>query len=82
MGKRFNLKYIPSLDPNFADFLADGNDTPLCRFFNDPESVAGARRTAAQQVTHLKMTLGQVANYDPIIARHSIIKNSTSVNGV
>ena len=69
MGKRFNLKYIPSLDPNFADFLADGsswvkkrNATPLGRFSNDPESVTRARRTAGQKVTHLKMTLGQVAN--------------------
>ena len=85
-----NLKYILSLDPNFADFLTDGsswgkktNASPLRGFSNDPESVpATRRRTAAQKVTHLEMMLGQIANYSPIISRNSIVKNSTSINGV
>ena len=85
-----NLKYILSLDPNFADFLTDGsswgkktNATPLRGFSNDPESVPTARRrTAAQKVTHLEMMLGQIANYAPIISRNSIVKNSTSISGV
>ena len=85
-----NLKYILSLDPNFADFLTDGsswgkktNATPLRGFSNDPESVPAARRrTAAQKVTHLEMMLGQIANYAPIISRSSIVKNSTSISGV
>ena len=85
-----NLKYIMSLDPNFADFLTDGsswgkktNATPLRGFSNDPESVPAARgRTAAQKVTHLQMMLGQIANYAPIISRNLLVKNSTSVSGV
>ena len=79
-----NLKYILSLDSNFADFLTDGtswgkktNASPLRGFSNDNESVpAPRRRTAAQKVTHLEMMLGQIANYAPIISRNSIVKNS------
>ena len=85
-----NLKYILSLDSNFAGFLTDGsswgkktNASPLRGFSNDNESVpAPRRRTAAQKVTHLEMMLGQIANYAPIISRNSIAKNSTSINGV
>ena len=85
-----NLKYILSLDSNFAGFLTDGtswgkktNASPLRGFSNDNDSVpAPRRRTAAQKVTHLEMMLGQIANYAPIISRNSIVKNSTSINGV
>ena len=85
-----NLKYILSFDPKFADFLTDGsswgkktNTTPLRGFSNDPESVLAARRrTAAQKVTHLEMMLSQIANYAPIISQNSIVKNSTSINGI
>ena len=28
------------------------------------------------------MMLGEIANYSPIISRNSIVKNSTSINGV
>jgi len=52
-----NLKYILSLDSNFADFLTDGtswgkkmNASPLRDFSNDNKSVpAPRRRTAAQK---------------------------------
>ncbi len=85
-----NLKFILSLDSNFAGFLTDGsswgkktNTSPLRGFTNDPETVPAAqRRTAAQKTAHLEMMLGQVANYAPIISRNSIVKNSTSINGV
>ena len=85
-----NLKYILSLDPNFADCLTDGsawgnktNASPLRGFSNNPESVPAARRrTATQKVTHLEMMLGQIANYAPIISQNSIVKNSTSISGV
>jgi len=85
-----NLKYILLLDPNFADFLTDGtswgkktNASPLRGFSNDNESVpAPRRRRATQKVTHLEMMLGQIANYAPIISRNSIVKNSSSINGV
>ena len=70
MGKRFNLKYIPSPDPNFPDIVADGSSwvkkETLRPWVVSPtipaESVPGARKTAGQKVTHLNMTLGQVAN--------------------
>ena len=85
-----NIKYILSLDSNFANFLTDGstwgkksNASPLRGFINDGETVpATQRRTAAQKVAHLEMMLGQIANYAPIISRNSIVKNSTSINGV
>jgi len=73
-----NLKYILSLDSNFADFLTNGtlwgkktNASPLRSFSNDNESVpVPRRRTAAQKVTHLEMMLGQIANYAPVISRN------------
>ncbi len=85
-----NLKYILSLDPNFACFLTDGatwlkktNAAPLRGFTDDNEDVPTVqRRTGAQKVTHLEMMLGQIANYAPIISRNTIVRNSTSVNGV
>ncbi|KAL9970677.1 hypothetical protein ACROYT_G023088 [Oculina patagonica] len=57
-----NLKYILSLDSNFAGFLTDGsswgkkmNASPLRGFTNDPETVPVAqRRTAAQKTAHLE----------------------------
>ena len=85
-----NLKYILSLDPNFASFLTDGatwqkktNTTPMRGFEDDNEEVPVIRRrTAAQKVTHLDMMLGQIANYVPVISRNTIVRNSTSINGV
>lgn len=85
-----NLKYILSLDPNFASFLTDEatwlkktNASPLRGFTDDDDEVpAIRRRTAAQKVTHLEMMLGQIANYAPVISRNTIVRNSTSVNGV
>ncbi len=85
-----NLKYILSLDPNFACFLTDGatwlkktNAAPLRSFTDDNEDVPTVqRRTGTQKVTHLEMMLGQIANYAPIISRNTIVRNSTSVNGV
>lgn len=85
-----NLKYILSLDPNFASFLtADAswlkktNAAPLRGFTDDGEDVpAIRRRTADQRVSHLEMMLGQIANYSPLISRNTIVRNSTSVNGV
>ena len=85
-----NLKYTLSLDPNFAAFLTDTatwgkktNASPLRGFIDDDEPVpAPRRRTATQKATHLDMLLGQIANYAPVISRNTIVKNSTSINGV
>lgn len=85
-----NLKYILSLDLNFASFLTDDatwlkktNAAPLRGFTDDDADIpAIRRRTAAQKVSHLEMMLGQIANYTPVIARNTIVRSSTSVNGV
>jgi predicted transposase YbfD/YdcC len=85
-----NLKYILSLDHNFASFLtADAtwlkktNASPLRGFTNDAEDIPQIqRRNAAQKVTHLEMMLGQIANYAPVISRNTIVRNSTSISGV
>jgi hypothetical protein len=85
-----NLKYILSLDPNFACFLTDGatwltktNAAPLGGFTDDNEDVPTVqRRTGAQKVTHVEMMLGQIANFAPIIFRNTIVGNSTSVTAV
>ena len=48
---------------------------------NDGNDVVEAqRRTAAQKVTQLELTLGQIANFCPVISRNTIVKNSTSVS--
>lgn len=85
-----NLRYILSLDPNFASFLTTDttwlkktNAAPLRGFTDDDDDVPVIRRrTAAQKVSHLEMMLGQIANYAPVISRHTIVRNSTSINGV
>ena len=52
-------------------------------FEDDDEEVPTIRRrTAAQKVTHLEMMLEQIANYVAIISRNTIVRNSTSINGV
>ena len=73
---RQNLLYTLSLERNFAPFLAEG-------FANDGEDVAEAKRlTAQQKVNFLELMLGQIANYCPIIARNTLVKNSTSIQSI
>ena len=87
---RQNLQYTLSLDPNFATFLLDNTTwlrkTPTSQLRgleNDGEDIPEAnRRTAAQKLTHLELMLGQIANYCPVIARNSIVKNSTSIKAI
>ena len=48
---------------------------------DDPTTVPQAQhRTAKQKVTHLKIMLGQIANFCPIISHKTITHNSTSVD--
>ncbi len=85
-----NLEYTLSLDKNFAPFLsADStwlkrsNANPTRGLVNDTHPIpVNDRLTAEQKVTHLELMLGQVANYAPIIARSTIVKNSTSISSV
>ena len=87
---RQNLKYVLSLDANFAAFLVDGFEwdkktraAPLRGFVDDDEDVPQAqRRTANQKTIHLELMLGQIANYCPVISRNSIVTNSTSLENV
>ena len=83
---RQNLQYTLSLDPNFATFLVDGTTwgrktaaNPLRGFTNDGGE---GGRTAAQKVAQLELMLGQIANYCPIIARNTIVRNSVSINNI
>ena len=87
---RQNLLYTLSLDSNFAPFLAEGftwgkktKADPLRGFTDDGEDVAEANRlTAQQKVNFLELMLGQIANYCPIIARNTLVKNSTSIQSI
>ena len=87
---RQNLKYVLSLDANFATFIQEDAEwlkktraAPQRGFEDDGNDVAAAqRRTAAQKVIHLELMLGQIANFCPIISRNTIVKNSTSLESV
>ncbi len=87
---RQNLVYVLSLDPLFAPFLADGvswqkktANNPQRGLQDDDEAVPEAnRRTALQKNVSLELMLGQIANFCPVIARNSIVKNSTSINAI
>ena len=87
---RQNLLYTLSLDSNFAPFLAEGfmwgkkTKADLLRgFTDDGEDVTEANRlTAQQKVNFLELMLGQIANYCPIIARNTLVKNSTSIHSI
>ncbi len=50
---------------------------------NDGDDVPQAdRRTAQQKCSTLDLMLGQIANYCPIIARNTIVKNSRSLSDI
>ncbi len=84
---RQNLSYILSLDNGFQPFLADDATWqkksaahPNRGFVDDGDAVAEPqRRTAVQKSATLKLMLGQIANYCPVISRNSIIKGCTSL---
>lgn len=84
-----NPQYTLALDTNFATFLVGGltwlkkPGNPLRGFADDDETVPDAkRRTAEQKVVHRDLMLGHIANYCPMICRHTIVKNSTSLGNV
>jgi hypothetical protein len=87
---RENLRYILSLDSNFAFFLLEETTwrrktsaNPTRGFEDDGEAVPEAtRRTAAQKVTHLELMLGQIANFCPVVSRNTIVKSSTSIQSI
>jgi hypothetical protein len=87
---RQNLQYTLSMDPNFISFLVIGTTwekktkaSPLRGFVDDDDPVPEAKRLSAfQKVTLLELMLGQIANYCPVVSRSSIVKNSTSIDGI
>ncbi len=87
---RQNLLYVLSLDPLFARFLVDGvkwgkktTITPMRGLTNDTDSVPQDHRlTAARKNQILDLMLGQIANFCPVIARNTIVKNSTSLDSI
>ena len=83
-----NLVYSLSCDGKFAQFLADGTtwqkrtraNAQTRGFTNDGDEVEeGLRRTGQQKCIELELMLGQIANFCPVIARNSIVKDSTSL---
>ena len=74
----------------FPPFLVEGatwakkSRTAVLRGFRDDgEPIPEARRrTAQQKVSHLELTLGQIANNCPLISRNTIVRNSTSIDSI
>ena len=52
------------------------------RGFTDYGEEVATRLTAQQKVNFLELMLGQIANYCPIIARNTLVKNSTSIQSI
>ena len=83
-----NLLYTLSLDENFTPFLEDGfiwhkkTANNVNRGFVDDPPGSRNRKYAVQKCAKLELMLGQVANYCTIIARNTIVKNSTSLNDI
>ena len=83
-----NLTYIFAEDKNFAPFLAEGCTwlkkspaNPTRGFTNDGDTIAAAnRKTGAQKVQMLELMLGQVANFCPVISRHTLVNKCTSID--
>ena len=84
---RQNLIYTLSLDSDLAAYLVEGVTwrkktaaSPTRGFTNDGTSVPiEQRKTATQKAAQLDLMLGQIANFCPVIARNSIVKNSVSL---
>ena len=87
---RQNILYTLSCDDKFTPYLEDGRkwdkrtrNNATRGFINDPTTMPEAQRqTAQQKVVILEMMLGQIANFCPIIARNTIVKNSTSLGQI
>ena len=53
---------------------------PLRGLVDDGEAMdTKVRKTKAQKLIHLELFLGHIANYCPIIARNTIVKNKIQV---
>ena len=87
---RQNLLHNLSLDPNFAEFLAEGTQwqkrtaaVPTRGFMNDGDEIPEAlRKTAVQKAMLLDIMLGQIAYFCPIIAPMTITKRAKSLDEI
>ncbi len=87
---RQNLLHTLSLDSEFAPFLLNGavwekksKTSPCSGLTDDADPVPAAqRRTKERKAAMLELMLGQIANYCPVISRHSIVRNSTSTGSI
>ena len=83
-----NIVYVLSLDSNFAPYLLSScswqkkSKASPTRGFTDDANDAANKKTAAQKVAELEMCLGMIANYAPVVSRHQIITNSTSLDQI
>lgn len=78
--------YILSLVKNIAVFFVGRciwrkktYNASLMGLIKDVDPMPEELHTAAQKITHLKLVLGQLENFCPIILRNIVIKNSTSI---
>ena len=86
---RNNLIYVLNQDQNFSPFLLS---TATWEKKSRTRNTRGLRpdvdlnvqgsKNAASKVIDLEMMLGMISNYAPIISRHQIINNSTSLEWV
>lgn len=68
---------------NGADWQKKSKTSPCCGFIDDADTVpAGQRRTKEHKTAMVALTLGQIANYCPVISHHSIVRNSTSIDNI
>jgi hypothetical protein len=89
-SRRQNILYTLSLDRNFSPLFKYGvqwvkqSRNALSRgFVDDDDNIPVERRlTGNQKVRMFELMLGQIANFCLIIARSSIVKNSTSVSQI
>ena len=75
------LLFHLTLDGSFEDFLEDGVEWKSSAFENrgllpDDASKGAAARTAKQKATILKLMLGTIASYAPVISREFIVNEA------
>ena len=84
------IRYILTLDNNFAPYLVDTArwekktaTTPLCGFKDDGEELKRElQKTAAQKCAQLELMLGQIANFATVISHNTITTLSTSLKDI
>ena len=81
------LLFHLTLDGSFEDFLEDGVEWKSSAFENrgllpDDASKGAAARTAKQKATILKLMLGTIASYAPVISREFIVNEASKLEEI